>query len=107
MKTDEMVTILERIARDEDKSPTARCTAIRKLRQIEQDRARGRSDEPDDELERRPANRIAIGSYSATARASTGRSPRFQSAMRTRMSSATALADAAKSGRIEVETDLV
>ena len=52
MKTDEMVTILERIARDEDKSPTARCTAIRTLRQIEQDRAGGRSDELDDELER-------------------------------------------------------
>ena len=36
MKTDEMVEILERIARDEDKNPTARCTAIRTLRQIEQ-----------------------------------------------------------------------
>ena len=35
MKTDEMV-ILEEIARDERKSPTARCTAIRTLRQIEQ-----------------------------------------------------------------------
>ena len=33
MKTDEMVTILEPIARDEGKSPTARCTAIRTLRQ--------------------------------------------------------------------------
>jgi len=29
MKTDEMVEILSRIARDEDKNPTARCTAIR------------------------------------------------------------------------------
>ena len=33
MKADEMVTILEQIARDEGKSPTARCTAIRTLRQ--------------------------------------------------------------------------
>ena len=48
MKTDEMVTILEEIARDERKSPTARCTAIRTLRQIEQDRA---GDELADELE--------------------------------------------------------
>ena len=38
MKTDEMVTILEQIARDEGKSPTARCTAIRTLRQIDGDR---------------------------------------------------------------------
>ena len=38
MKADEMVTILEPIARDEDKSPSARCTAIRTLSQIEQDR---------------------------------------------------------------------
>ena len=52
MKTDEMVTILEQIARDEEKSPTARCTAIRTLRQIEQDGASGRSDELDAELER-------------------------------------------------------
>ena len=35
MKTDEMVTILEQIARDEGKSPTARCTAIRTMRQDE------------------------------------------------------------------------
>ena len=48
MKTDEMVEILSRIARDEDKNPTARCTAIRTLRQIEQDRE---SDELADELE--------------------------------------------------------
>jgi hypothetical protein len=48
MKTDEMVTILEQIARDEGKSPTARCTAIRTLRQIEHDRE---SDELADELE--------------------------------------------------------
>ena len=43
-----MVTILEEIARDERKSPTARCTSIRTLRQIEQDRA---GDELGDELE--------------------------------------------------------
>ena len=49
MKTDEMVTILEQIARDAGKSPTARCTAIRTLRQIEQDRG---SDEVYAELER-------------------------------------------------------
>ena len=48
MKTDEMVTILEQIARDEDKSPTARCTAIRTLRQLERDRE---SDGLADELE--------------------------------------------------------
>ena len=48
METDEMVTILEEIARDEGKSPTARCTAIRTLRQIEQDRG---SDELYAELE--------------------------------------------------------
>ena len=48
MKTDEMVEILSRIARDEDKNPTARCAAIRTLRQIEQDRG---SDELDAELE--------------------------------------------------------
>ena len=48
MKTDEMVTILEAIARDEDKNPSARCTAIRTLRQIEQDRG---SDELYAELE--------------------------------------------------------
>ena len=33
-----MVTILEEIARDERKSPTARCAAIRTLRQIDGDR---------------------------------------------------------------------
>ena len=49
MKTAEMVTILEEIARDERKRPTARCTAIRTLRQIEHDRE---SDELADELER-------------------------------------------------------
>ena len=48
MKADEMVTILEAIARDEDKNPSARCTAIRTLRQIEQDRG---SDEVYAELE--------------------------------------------------------
>ena len=42
MKTDEMVTILEEIARDEDKDPSVRCTAVRTLPQIEQDRAGGR-----------------------------------------------------------------
>ena len=49
MKTDEMLSILERIIRDEATNPTARCTAIRTLRQIEQDSG---SDELDDELER-------------------------------------------------------
>ena len=44
MKTDE-ITILEQIARDEDKNPSARCTAVRTLLQIEQDRAGGRLDE--------------------------------------------------------------
>ena len=29
MTTDEMITILEEIARDEDKNPSARCTAVR------------------------------------------------------------------------------
>ena len=40
-----MVTILEEIARDEDKNPSARCTAVRTLLQIEQDRAGGRLDD--------------------------------------------------------------
>ena len=34
MKPDEMVEILSRIARDEDKNSTARCTAIRTLRNV-------------------------------------------------------------------------
>ena len=34
-----MVTILEEIARDERKSPTARCTAIRALMRLDQDDA--------------------------------------------------------------------
>ena len=54
MKTDEMVEILSRIARDEDKNPTARCTAIRTLRQIEHDRE---SDELADEFEALYADR--------------------------------------------------
>ncbi len=45
MKADEMVTILEGIARDEDKNPSARCTAVRTLMQLEGDRARGPSEE--------------------------------------------------------------
>ncbi len=49
MTTDEMVEILEGIARDEDKNPSARCTAVRTLMQLEQDRE---SDELVDELER-------------------------------------------------------
>ena len=65
MKANEMVTILEAIIRDESTNPTARCTAIRTLRQIEQDRAGGRSDELDDELERllhvTPVERISSG----------------------------------------------
>ena len=48
MKTDEMVGILEQIIRDEATNATARCTAIRTLRQIEHDRE---SDELVDELE--------------------------------------------------------
>ena len=50
MKTDEMTSILEGIIRDEATNPTARCTAIRTLRQIEQDREP--ADELQDELER-------------------------------------------------------
>jgi hypothetical protein len=49
MKTDEMTSILEQIIRDESTNPTARCTAIRTLRQIEQDPG---SDELADELAR-------------------------------------------------------
>ena len=49
MKTDEMIEILEGIIRDEETNPTARVTAIRALRQIEQDRG---ADELHDELER-------------------------------------------------------
>jgi hypothetical protein len=41
MTKDEMVEILEEIIRDSDSNPTARCTAIRTLREIEpQDRTR-------------------------------------------------------------------
>ena len=58
-----MIEILEGIARDESVNPTARVTSIRALRQIEQDRG---SDELADELERRSAVAVAIGS-SATA----------------------------------------
>jgi hypothetical protein len=50
MTTDEMVTILEGIIRDEATNPTAKCTAIRTLRQIEEEA--GRRGELDDELER-------------------------------------------------------
>ena len=50
MKTDEMTSILEAIIRDKETNPTARCTAIRTLRQIEQDREP--ADELQDELER-------------------------------------------------------
>ncbi len=49
MKTAEMIEILEGIIRDEETNPTARVTAIRALRQIEQDR--GAAD-LHDELER-------------------------------------------------------
>ena len=49
MKTDEMIEILEGIIRDEETNPTARVTAIRALRQIEQDRG---ADDLHDELER-------------------------------------------------------
>ena len=48
MKVDEQIEILERIARDEQTNATARVTAIRALRQVEQDRG---SDELDAELE--------------------------------------------------------
>ena len=50
MKTDEMTSIIEGIIRDEATNPSARCTAIRTLRQIEQDREP--ADELHDELER-------------------------------------------------------
>ena len=50
MKTDERTSILEAIIRDEETNPTARCTAIRTLRQIEADREP--ADELQDELER-------------------------------------------------------
>ena len=48
MKVAEQIEILERIARDEQTNPTARVTAIRALRQVEQDRG---SDELYAELE--------------------------------------------------------
>ena len=51
MKTDEMTSILEAIIRDEATNPTARCTAIRTLRQIEAD-DREPANELQDELER-------------------------------------------------------
>ena len=49
MNTDEMIEILEGIIRDEEKNPSASVTAVRALRQIEQDRG---ADELHDELER-------------------------------------------------------
>ena len=49
MKTAEMVEILEGIIRDEETNPTARVTAIRALRQIEQDRG---AEDLHDELDR-------------------------------------------------------
>ncbi|HXV51984.1 MAG TPA: hypothetical protein VD765_02055 [Solirubrobacterales bacterium] len=48
MKVAEQIEILERIARDEQTNATARVTAIRALRQVEQDRG---SDELHAELE--------------------------------------------------------
>ena len=48
MKVAEQIEILERIARDEQTNPTTRVTAIRALRQVEQDRG---SDELYAELE--------------------------------------------------------
>ena len=48
MKVAEQIEILERIARDEQTNPTARVTAIRALRRVEQDRG---SDELYAELE--------------------------------------------------------
>ena len=48
IKVAEQIEILERIARDEQTNPTARVTAIRALRQVEQDRG---SDELHAELE--------------------------------------------------------
>jgi hypothetical protein len=50
MKTDEMVTILEGIIRDEATNPTARCTAIRTLLRIEDEHHR--DEQLDDEFER-------------------------------------------------------
>ena len=49
MKTAEMIEILEGIIRDEETNPTARVTAIRALRQIEQDRG---AEDLHDELDR-------------------------------------------------------
>jgi hypothetical protein len=50
MQTDEMIAILEEIIRDPNTNPTAKCTGIRTLREI-QEKA-GARDEVDDELER-------------------------------------------------------
>jgi len=49
VKVAEQIEILERIARDEQTNATARVTALRALRQVEQDRG---ADELHDELER-------------------------------------------------------
>jgi hypothetical protein len=49
MKTEEMVQILEEIIRDPKTNPTARCTGIRRLREI-QETASPRTD-VDEELE--------------------------------------------------------
>ena len=50
MKTAEMVSILEETIRDEETNPTARCTAIRTLRQIEEDAGRRKLDEEHERL---------------------------------------------------------
>ena len=50
MKTDEMVEILETMIRDPQTNPTAKCTAIRTLMRLEDERPR--RGEWDEELER-------------------------------------------------------
>jgi hypothetical protein len=49
METDEMIQILEGLIRDPETNPTAKCTAIRTLLQID---AESKSDPLDDELDR-------------------------------------------------------
>jgi hypothetical protein len=49
MDNDEMIQILEGLIRDPETNPTAKCTAIRTLRQIEDEPA---ADPLDEELDR-------------------------------------------------------
>jgi len=64
MEREEMIRILEELIRDEDTNPTARCTAIRTLREIapESPTGGGFADLYDLQTPRRKATRKVNGS---------------------------------------------